>query len=65
MSDENCELVDYLKRRGHSQGEVDQILANLQQRENDVLRQSIFDSIAAGNFDLEEIIKQALGDAPE
>ena len=59
------ELRTFLQQRGHSESEIEKVVEKLGQHDSDVLRQSVFDSIAAGSFDLEAIIKEALeGDEP-
>jgi hypothetical protein len=58
--DDNAQLVEYLKQRGHSDEEVAKILARIAEYDKDTVRQSVFDSIDQGQFDLDAIIKEAL-----
>ena len=59
-NDNEQQLVDYLKQRGHSQADIDKILKRLADHDEQTFRQSVFDSIEGGSFDLEAIIKEAL-----
>ena len=61
MSDDDSkELAEFLQRRGHTQEEIDKILGKLDSYDDDVQRQSIFDSIESGGFDLDRVIREAL-----
>jgi predicted DNA-binding protein (UPF0278 family) len=55
-------LVEFLQQRGHSQEEIDKIVKRLAEHDAASMRQSIFDSIAGGSFNLDAIIEQALED---
>ena len=59
-SENEQQLVEYLKQRGHSQGDVDKILKRLADHDEETFRHSVFDSIESGSFNLEAIIKEAL-----
>ncbi|MBP87358.1 MAG: hypothetical protein CMJ64_11660 [Planctomycetaceae bacterium] len=61
MSDKSdTVLIEFLQQRGHSQEEIDKIMKRLAEHDAESMRESIFDSIAGGSFNLDEIIKQAL-----
>ncbi len=62
MSAQDDQVIrDFLNQRGHSAGDIDKILDRMAQYENETLRKSVFDSIEAGGFDIDVIIKEALG----
>jgi len=52
------EIVNWLKQRGHSSAEVEQILRRLDDYDAGAVRASIFDSVDAGQFDIEAIIRE-------
>ncbi|MFI4876160.1 MAG: hypothetical protein ACIALR_12505 [Blastopirellula sp. JB062] len=56
------ELTEFLRSRGHSDAEIELILAELHRKDEDVMVDSIMDSIDAGDFDIDAIIKSALGE---
>ena len=56
------ELTAYLRGEGHSEGEIDSILARVRQYEVETQRDSIMDSIGNGTLDLAALIKEALGE---
>lgn len=60
--DQYPELTEYLRGRGHSDEEIALILAELHQIDEGVMIDSVMDSIDLGDFDIEEIIKAALGE---
>ena len=61
MSDEEDTLLaEFLQQRGHSEAEIAKITKRLAEHDAESMRQSIFDSIAGGTFNLDDIIKQAL-----
>jgi hypothetical protein len=63
MSAQDDQVIrDFLTQRGHSSDEIEKILVQLAQYENATLRKSVFDSIDAGGFDIDRIIKETLGD---
>jgi hypothetical protein len=65
MSDQAPEpaLVDWLKQKGHSEEEIEKILARLKKYDRETNVDSVMDSIAHGSFDLQSIIDEALGDS--
>ncbi|MBC8354945.1 MAG: hypothetical protein H8E66_23450 [Planctomycetes bacterium] len=60
--DEDKILEEFLQQRGHTEEEVAKITKRLAARDAESMRESIFDSIAGGTFNLDDIIKQALED---
>jgi len=58
QSDET--LAAYLRLRGYSDDDVQKIVQQLAEHDSDTARQSVFDSIEAGTFNLDLIIAQAL-----
>jgi len=55
-------LIAFLRQRGHSEQEIETIVKRLAEHDATEMRSSIFDSIDGGTFDLDKIIKEALGD---
>ena len=55
----------WLTERGHSPDEVERIMRRLDRYDAEMIRQSIFDSIDTGGFDIEAVINEALGDTGE
>ncbi|MBI2481655.1 MAG: hypothetical protein HYV60_24325 [Planctomycetia bacterium] len=63
MSDDKDKiLAEFLRQRGHSEKEIAKIAKRLAEHDAKSMRESIFDSIAGGTFNLDDIIKQALDD---
>ncbi len=56
MDNDDETLVQYLQEQGCSAAEIDQILAKLNQYDKRAVRDSVFDSIASGGFNLQQII---------
>jgi hypothetical protein len=65
MSDEPdfAELTEYLRGEGHSDAEIESILARVRQYEFETQQDSIMDAIGSGQLDLEALIKEALSDS--
>ena len=59
------ELVEWLRQQGHSQQEIDRILAKVAEYDAQTLHESVFDSIDKGIFDIASIIDEALDEAKE
>lgn len=59
------ELVAWLREQGHTDEQVERILAKVADYDKRSLHESIFDSIERGNFDLDAIIQDALGEDSE
>jgi hypothetical protein len=56
------ELIAYLRNEGHSEVEIDKIMARVRRYEFKTQHDSVIDSIGAGTFDLTAIIKEALAE---
>lgn len=56
------ELLNHLKSQGFGQAEIDKILEKLQEYDSSVFRQSVFDAIETGGFDLRAVIDEAMGE---
>lgn len=61
-SDNNDELLEYLRSAGHSPADIEKIVARLQRYDFETQHDSIMDSIGSGSIDLAAIIKEALGE---
>lgn len=62
MTQERPEIIQWLAERGHSPEAIKKILDRLDQFDAKVNRDSVFDAIAAGQFDIDALIKDALGE---
>ncbi|MEN0110535.1 MAG: hypothetical protein AAF805_07400 [Planctomycetota bacterium] len=60
----HAQLVAWLQDRGHSAEEIDRILAKVAEYDDRTARESVFDSIETGGFDLQGLIDEALADHP-
>lgn len=58
-TDDFAPLVEYLQSEGCSGEEIDKILRMLSEHDKRAVRESIFDSIASGSFNLKAIIAAA------
>ena len=56
------EIRQWLAERDHSAEEIDRIMGQLESYDAQAVRDSIFDSIDTGQFDIEQVIRKALGD---
>ncbi len=56
------ELTEYLRGEGHSDAQIEAILARVRQYDVQVLQDSIMNAIGSGRLDLAAIIKEALGE---
>ena len=56
-------LDDFLKTQGCSPSDIQRIHRELEAYDERIVRQSIFDSVDGGSFDIESVIKQAILDA--
>ena len=59
------EVVDWLQTQGHSNEEIEKILAKLSEYDEQTAHESVFDSINSGKFDIASIIDEALGEDAE
>jgi len=56
------ELVEWLQEQKYSAAEIEKILAKVAVYDSQTLHESIFDSIDGGDFSIDGIIKEALGE---
>jgi hypothetical protein len=61
-SDNQNELIEFLRGAGHSPADVEKIMARLERYDFETQHDSIMDSIGSGSIDLAAIIKEALGE---
>ena len=59
------QLGDFLRERGHTEIEVEKIIAHVRKYEADTQLYSVMDSIADGHLNLGAIIGEALSDDGE
>lgn len=59
------ELVGWLRERGHTSEEIVKILVKVDQYDQQTIRESIFDSVSDGTFDIAALIDEALSDGKE
>ena len=66
MSDETSykALGEFLGKQGHNEDEVQRILDKLAEYDRNMVRDSIFDSLENGTFNLDAIISEALAGPP-
>ena len=62
MSDDNDVVIRFLKERGYSETDIQRVIKKLEEYEDKTLRQSVFDSIDSGGFNIDQIIQDALND---
>ena len=60
MDDDYVQLGDFLRERGHTESEVEKIIARVKVYEEETQLDSVMDSIGAGHMDLTSLIKEAL-----
>jgi len=59
---DHTEIRQWLAERGHSREEVERIMRQLENYDAQAVRDSIFDSIDTGQFNIEQVIREALGE---
>ncbi|MEM9353565.1 MAG: hypothetical protein AAGA92_11175 [Planctomycetota bacterium] len=60
------DLVRWLREQGHGEAEVERIMEKVKEYDEKTVRESVFDSLESGSFDIAKIIDEALGqDEPE
>jgi hypothetical protein len=62
MSQERPEIQQWLADRGYPPAAIQKILEHLDQYDARINRESVFDAMAKGEFDMDALIKEALGD---
>ncbi len=60
MNDEYNEVTELLKEMGHSDFEIQKIMARLRRFEKEMQLDSIMDSIGQDGFDLDALIQEAI-----
>lgn len=60
MSDQNAQLIAWLEDQGHTEAEIDKILAKVAEYDDRTVHEAIFDSIDSGNINLAKLVKDAL-----
>jgi hypothetical protein len=60
MNDEYNEVTELLKEMGHSDFEIQKIMARLRRYEKEMQLDSIMDSIGQDGFDLDALIQEAI-----
>lgn len=58
----HAQLVTWLAEQGHTADEVAKILTKVEDYDRRTAHQSIFDALDAGEVDLGQIIREALGE---
>ena len=58
-------LVKWLEEKGHTDSEIDTILAKVHDYDQKTLSDGVMDSIGDGNFDLDQLIQEALASPKE
>ncbi len=56
----HAQLIAWLENQGHTEQEIETILAELAQYDAQTVHESIFDSIDSGDFDIHRVIENAL-----
>lgn len=62
MSHDRPEIAQWLAERGYPPAAVEKILERLDQYDSRINRESVFDAMAKGEFDMDALIKEALGE---
>ena len=62
LNEDYAAIVDMLRERGHDEPEIQKILHRVRQHEDEMKLDSVMDSIGAGKFDLDGLIRDALGE---
>jgi hypothetical protein len=60
MNDEYNEVTELLQEMGHTDFEIQKIMARLRRYEKEMQLDSIMDSIGQDGFDLDALIKEAM-----
>ena len=62
MAPDRPEIRQWLTDRGFLPADVEKILDHLDQYDSRINRESVFDAMEAGEFDMDALIKEALKD---
>ncbi len=58
--DTNATISQWLKDKGHTEAEVQKILAKLAKRDHETLSDAVFDSIGGSGESLDDMIREML-----
>ena len=58
----HAQLIAWLENQGHTEQEIERILAKVTEYDAQTVHESIFDSIDSGAFDIHRLIEEALKD---
>lgn len=64
MNDDDDLLREHLRSVGCSSDEIEQVLLKLEEYDQRKIRESVFDSIETGSFDLEALLKEIQDENP-
>ena len=59
---QHAQLITWLEDQGHSEQEIEKILAKVAEYDERMAHESVFDSIGSGSLDLGKIIEEALAE---
>jgi hypothetical protein len=62
MAHDRPEIEAWLAERGYPPAAIEKILERLDHYDSRVNRESVFDAMAAGDFDMDALIKEALAE---
>jgi hypothetical protein len=62
MTHDRPEIAEWLAERGYPPAAVAKILERLDQYDSRINRESVFDAMAKGEFDMDALIKEALSE---
>ncbi len=62
MSQKRPEIEEWLAERGYPPSAIEKILERVDQYDSRVNRESVFAAMEQGEFDMEAVIKEVLGD---
>ena len=60
MTHERPEITQWLADRGYPPAAIEKILQRLDQYDSRINRESVFDAMEQGDFDMDALIKEAL-----
>lgn len=63
MNEDDLLMNSYLAEQGHSEQEIKQILKRLQEYDKRAVRDSVFDSIAGGSFEIANLLENNAADS--
>jgi len=63
--DDHREITQWLTEHGHTPEAIRRIIVRLQQFDENINRQSLFDAIETGEFDFDALVKETLAEDPQ